>query len=243
MTGYIGRGMVRSAATRPPVLRRPAAERERVAIELSERMDGPVTALGVIFLLIVLVDTVIRPEDVLAVVFDVAGWLLWAVFVLEFVLRAVVAPSTWAFLRRNWWQVVFLAVPFLRFVRILARVARLGRVVSSAVRTTRSATATLSSRLGWLSAATAIVVLAASQILYEFASYERYADALHDATLATITGEPTGLDSAAARVLEVLLALYSVVVFATLAGVLGAYFLRAGQDRHPYDEHTMDQDV
>ena len=243
VTGYIGRGMVRSAAARPPVLRRPAAERERVAIELSERMDGPVTALGVIFLLVVLVDTVIRPEDVLAVVFDVAGWLLWAVFVLEFVLRAVVAPSTWAFLRRNWWQVVFLAVPFLRFVRILARVARLGRVVSSAVRTTRSATATLSSRLGWLSAVTAMVVLAASQILYEFASYERYADALHDAALATITGEPTGLDSAAASVLEVLLALYSVVVFATLAGVLGAYFLRAGPDRNPYGEHTMDQDA
>jgi voltage-gated potassium channel len=226
--------MTRPIPTRLPVLRRPADERERVAAELSERMDGPVTALGVIFLLVVLVDTAIRPEGALAVAFDLAGWLLWAVFVLEFALRAVVAPSTGAFLRRNWWQVVFLALPFLRFVRILARVARLGRVVSSAVRTTRGATATLSSRLGWLSAATAIVVLAASQILYEFAPYERYADALHDAALATITGEPTGVDSAAADVLEVVLALYSVVVFATLAGVLGAYFLRPDRDR---DQH------
>lgn len=214
-------------ATRPPVLRREPSERERLARELSERLDAPVTVLGVIFLLVVLVDTVAEPAGLLATVFDVAGWVIWAVFVLEFVLRAIIAPSTSAFLRQNWWQLIFLALPFLRFGRILARLrlARLGRVVSSAVRTTRSAGAKLSGRLGWLSAVTVIVILATSQILYEFAAYDRYGDALHDAALATITGEPMGSRAGLARVLEVALALYSVVVFATLAGVLGAYFL------------------
>jgi len=103
----------------------------------------------------------------------VASWIVWGVFVLEFVLRAVIAPSTSDFLRRNWWQLVFLALPFFRFVRILARLrlARLGRVVSSAVRSTRTATARLSGRLGWLSAVTAIVVLSASQLLYETTPY------------------------------------------------------------------------
>jgi voltage-gated potassium channel len=211
----------------PPVLRRPHSERERVARELAERMDGPVTVLGVVFLLLVLVDTAARPTGALAVAFDVASWLIWAVFVVEFALRAVIAPSTWDFLRGNWWQLVFLVVPFFRFFRILARLrlARLGRVVSSAVRSSRTATGRLSGRLGWLSAVTAIVVLAASQLLYEFAPYPRYADALHDAALATISGEPIGPRSAVADVLEVVLALYSVIVFASLAGVLGAWFL------------------
>jgi len=216
-----------ASAPPPPVLRRPAAEREQVARELAERMDGPVTVLGVVFLLLVLVDTVARPDGALAVAFDVASWLVWGVFALEFVLRAVIAPSTSDFLRRNWWQLVFLALPFFRFVRILARLrlARLGRVVSSAVRSTRTATARLSGRLGWLSAVTAIVVLSASQLLYETTPYPSYAGALHDAALATITGEPIEPRSAVADVLEVVLALYSAVVFAALAGVLGAYFL------------------
>jgi voltage-gated potassium channel len=220
-------GPLSTVQRRPPVLRREPSERERISEELSERLDGPVTALGIIFLLLVLADTVAQPSGALATAFDVASWAIWAVFVLEFVLRAIVAPSTWGFLRRNWWQLVFLVVPFFRFARILARLrlARLGRVVSSAVRTTRTAGATLSSRLGWLGAVTAIVILSSSQVLYEFAPYDRYGDALHDAALATITGEPLGVESGLAQVLEVGLALYSVVVFATLAGVLGAYFL------------------
>ncbi len=215
------------------LLARDPAERERLARELAERLDGPITALGVIFLLVVLADSLAEPTGGLAVALDIAGWVIWAAFALEFVLRAVVAPSTGAFLRRNWWQLIFLALPFLRFTRILARLrlARLGRVVSSAVRTSRTAGARLSSRLGWLSALTAIVILSSSQVLYQFAAYDRYGDALHEAALATITGEPLGSESGLARLLEVGLALYSVVVFAALAGVLGAYFLEDRQRR------------
>ncbi|WKK70315.1 hypothetical protein Q0F99_10425 [Rathayibacter oskolensis] len=48
--------------------------------------------------------------------------------------------------------------------------------------------------------------------------------ALHQSALATITG--TGLEGEGLfpRILRLLLALYSVVVFATVAGSLGAYF-------------------
>lgn len=217
---------------RPSVLQREASERERIAQELSERLDGPVTALGIIFLLVVLIDTVAEPSGLLATAFGVAGWVIWAVFVAEFVLRLVIAPSTWGFLRRNWWQLIFLALPFLRFARILARLrlARLGRVVSSAVRSTRTAGAKLSSRLGWLSAVTAIVILSASQILYQSDAYDGFGTALHDAALATITGEPLSTRAGIAQVLEVGLALYSVVVFATLAGVIGAYFVDGRKD-------------
>ncbi len=122
---------------------------------------------------------------------------------------------------------MFLVLPFLRFARVLARlrVGRMGRVVSSAIRSSRSARAVLSSRLGWLAAVTAIIVLSAAQLLYEFAGFNRYGDALHAAALATIVGEPAGRASGAARVLDVVLALYSVIVFAALAGTLGAFFL------------------
>lgn len=197
------------------------------ADRIAARMDRPMTALGVVFLLVVLADTATRPTGGLAVAFEILGWVLWAVFVAEFVVRLQVAPDRKAFLRRNWWQVVFLVLPFLRFARILARLraARLGRVVSSAVRTTRSAGAALSSRLAWLSMVTVIVVLSASQILFEAGGYPSYGEALHAAAMATVSGTALGVDSGLAKVMEIVLAAYSVVVFATFAGAVGAYFL------------------
>ena len=43
--------------------------------------------------------------------------------------------------------------------------------------------------------------------------------------MATVTGEPLSPDGDVVRVLEVLLAVYSVAVFATLAAAVGAYYL------------------
>ncbi|HEX6256952.1 MAG TPA: hypothetical protein VFZ70_14190, partial [Euzebyales bacterium] len=162
--------------------------------------------------------------------FSVASWVLWAAFVAEFVVRMVVAPSTSRFLRRNWWQLVFLLLPFLRFFRILSRlrlraVTRVGRVVSSTVRGSRVAARELTGRVGWLAAVTVIMVLASSQLLFEFAGYGTYALALHDAAYATIVGDPLTATGVLARVMEIVLSIYSVVVFAALAGMLGAYFL------------------
>lgn len=83
----------------------------------------------------------------------------------------------------------------------------------------------MSNRIAWLLAVTAIIILAASQLLYIFADYPSYLDALYEAALATITGSGFSADTVFARILHVVLAIFSVVVFATLAGTIGAYFL------------------
>lgn len=203
-----------------------------MADAIADRLDAPMTALGIVFVLMVVAETVIEPRGALGTAFTVGGWVLWATFVAEFVVRMVVAPSTAAFLRRNWWQVVFLVLPFLRFARIVARLRlrpmmRAGRVVSSTVRGTRIAGRELTSRAAWLLTVTAIVILTSSQLLYEFAGYTSYALALHDAAYATVTGEPLSSQAGMARVMELVLAAYSVIVFAALAGMLGAYFMQS----------------
>jgi voltage-gated potassium channel len=210
-------------------LSRPRSDRERLADELLDRLTPVMSVLGVLFLLLVLGERLARPGSAVSTAFTVAGWVLWFVFAAEFTARMVLAPSTAAFLRRNWWQVAFLVLPFLRVLRLVraARVLRAGRVLSSAVRSSRSAQRALGDRVAWLAAVTAIVVLASSQLLYEFGDYPTYADALHATALAAITGEPLGRPDAFARVLEVLLGAYSVAIFATLAGSLGAYFLES----------------
>lgn len=217
--------------------RRPAEERERGIELLAARLDRPMSMLGVVFLLVVLGQNVASSTGVQRA-FSIVGWVLWVVFVAEFLLRLWLAPSRVRFLEKNWWQVLFLLLPMLRFLRALAlvrvvragrvlRVVRAGGVVSSAVRSSRSAGRILGSRIGWVTALSAIVVLASSQLLFTQGHYDEYGDALHATALATISGEPLGLQAALPRVLEVVLVMYSVAVFAALAGTLGAYFFDA----------------
>jgi len=209
---------------------------------VAQRLDKPLGALGIIFLFVVLGQSLTHRTP-LATVLTWLGWSLWAVFVAEFAFRAYIAQDQRRFWARNWWQVVFLVLPFLRFVRVLRllRYVRAGSVVSAAVRGSRSAGRLLSSRIGWLAVTTGIVVLAASQLLVAIGSYDEYAPALHDAALATITGEPLAADDAFAKVLEVVLAGYSVAVFATLAGAVGAFFLRQGSDPSPSGDGWRDR--
>lgn len=208
-----------------------APTRERWATLIADRLDGPMAALGLVFLLVVLGQT-LATTPALQRGLAAVGWLLWAVFVAEYLLRLYVAADRRRFLRRNWWQVLFLIVPVLRFVRLVLvlRVARAGRVVSSAVRSSRSAGRLITSRLLWLAVVSVIVILSTSQLLFAYGVHDTYGDALHAAAIATISGTPIGSGHALAQVLDVALSVYSVGVFAAVAGAVGAYFVE-GRDK------------
>lgn len=209
------------------MVNRSEVEREIWADELLDRLTPVMSALSVVFVLVVIGESFATSGTTLSLGLTVAGWLIWLVFVAEFTARLIVAPNKVGFLKRNWWQVVFLILPFLRIFRLIRtiRILRTGRVLSSAVRSSRSARRVLGSRIGWLAMVSAITALGRSQLLYEFEVFGRYGDALHAAALATIAGEPIGQPDGFAKVLDVALATYSVVVFAFLAATLGAYLL------------------
>lgn len=209
------------------MVNRSEVEREIWADELLDRLTPVMSALSVVFVLVVVGESLATSGTALSAGLAVAGWLIWLIFVSEFVARLVVAPDTVGFLKRNWWQIAFLVLPFLRILRLVRtiRILRTGRVLSSAVRSSRSARRVLGSRVGWLAVVSAITTLGSSQLLYEFEVFDHYGDALHAAALATITGEPLAQPDGFARALDVALATYSVIVFAALAATLGAYFL------------------
>ena len=200
---------------------------------LASRLDRPMGVLGLIFVFVVLGQVLAR-EPWLVTTFTVLGWICWAVFVAELVLRAHIAGWSAQFWRRSWWQVLFLAVPFLRFFRALAlfrvarvaRVVRLGGVLSAGVRGSRSAGRLLTGRLSWLAAVTAVVILASSQLYYLIDGEIGYGEALYQTALTTVTGGGLEGEDVVTRLLRIALAVYSVVVFATLAGSLGAFFLQ-----------------
>lgn len=200
---------------------------------LASRLDRPMGLLGVVFLFVVL-GQLLTSDPGWARVLSITGWVLWALFAAEFLLRAYIGGFGAAFWRRNWWQLIFLAIPFLRFFRALqavralrvARVARVGGILSAGVRGSRSAGRLLSSRIGWLASVTLVVVLASSQLLYAMESHTDFTTALHETAMATVTGSGITADDPFAKVMQLVLAVYSVAVFAALAGSLGAFFLR-----------------
>ena len=110
--------------------------RQELAELLEERLTPLMSALGVLFLLVVLAEPRTRPGSTVGQVLIVLSWGLWAVFALEYAARLVIATDRLAFLRRTWWQLLFLVLPFLRFLRLvrLLRLLRTGRVLSSAIR-------------------------------------------------------------------------------------------------------------
>ncbi|WBB94923.1 hypothetical protein O7543_01445 [Solwaraspora sp. WMMA2080] len=202
-------------------------ERDTMLRRLADRLDKPLGVLGVLFLLLV-IGQFVTTHPPTAAVLGAASWALWVVFVAEFSLRAWLGRHhPGRFWRRNWWQLLFLAVPVLRFARVALalRTARAGAAITAAVRGSRSAGRLLTDRLAWLFAVTVSLILAAGQLLVVSGSYPSYAQALHDVTLTTITGQRMAARDPFAQGLELILAAYSVVVFGTLAGALGAYFL------------------
>jgi voltage-gated potassium channel len=74
---------------------------------------------------------------------------------------------------------------------------------------------------------TAVVILASGQLLYALESHSDFTTALYEAAMATVTGTGITATDPFAKVVQLLLAIYSVGVFAALAGSLGAYFLRS----------------
>ena len=216
-----------------------AETRLHAAEELAARLDRPMGYLGLIFLFVVLGQLLVTDQG-WASALNIIGWVFWGIFVAEFLLRAYIARFQARFWKRNWWQVIFLLVPFLRFFRALqslrllrftrvSRIARFGGILSAGVRGSRSAGRLLSSRIATLAAVTIVVILAASQLHYALTPEASYSTALYETALATITGSGFSTQTGFSKILHVALATYSVAVFATLAGTLGAYFLR-GQD-------------
>lgn len=201
-------------------------DREQLAETIALRLNPVMTVLGVLFFLVALGQVVARSEGVqLALV--IVTWVLWTAFLVEFLVRLAVAPSIPGFLRRNWWQVLLLLLPFLSFVRLLrlARVGRAGRIVSRSIRVTRTARRSLGNRLLWLATVHVVLVLAGAEMAVEFAGYRSLTTALHDVAFSAVTGHPLGVRTAVAQVMEVFLGVYSVAVFASLAGAIGAFFL------------------
>lgn len=231
--------------------------REGFAAVIEERLDIPMAVLAVVWAGLVAYELVAprAQRDELTLV----GNVIWATFALELLVKLAVSGHPLRYLRRRWPSVLFLALPALRVLRItralrVVRVLPAARVAGASYRAVGTARGLLAGRLQFLAVATGIVIFSGGQLLYVLergreGAVDSLGDALWIAANAAISGaivsEPVTL---AGRLLVLVLTAYAVVVFASLAATLGAFFLEARQERAATEEQdagpgSLDEDA
>ncbi len=184
----------------------------------------------------------------------IAVWVIWGVFLADFLVEFTIAPAKIRYLQTHWLTVLSLALPALRIVRVFAalRILRAGsivrsvgllRVLTSINRGLASLRVTAARRgVGYLVAATALVVAVGAAGMASFESPASvasiggggkplvdYADALWWTLFAMTTGATFQPATGEGRLLGWLLSLYGLGVFGYLTATLASHFI--GRER------------
>ena len=229
-----------AVATFDPDPEEEPSARERLATLLERRLDIPMAVLAAVWAGLVAYE-LIAPREAMGAL-GIASNVIWGIFALELAAKLIVAGRPVRFLRRHWPSVLFLLLPALRMLRVVralraVRVLPAARVVGSSYRAVGTARGLLAGRLQFLVAATGVVVFGGGQLLYVLERGREGALAtLGDAwwwsanlaIASNLVHEPVTL---AGRLLSLVLSAYAIVVFASLAASLGAFFVESRQER------------
>ena len=167
-----------------PVSDEVAREREALLQHVHEVLDRVMLLLAIAWIALLIAELVMEslPRSL-----EVAIWVIWGIFVLDFLVEFVIAPSKTRYLRTHWLTAVSLVVPAFRVIRVFAalrflRVARvvrsvgLLRILTSINRGLGSLRATAARRgVGYMVVATALVMTvgAAGMASFEIAGGAR----------------------------------------------------------------------
>lgn len=214
-------------------------ERERYELldRLQEALEAPLIILGFTWLVLLVVELIWGLNPVL----QLFSTIIWVIFILDFVIKIILAPHKLLFLRKNVLTALSLAVPALRLFRITrvfrlvgtvraARGLRLLKVVGSINRGMRSLGKTMQRRaFGYVMALTLVVSVAGAAGIYAFEGeygIKSYGDALWwTVMLLTSIGSDYFPITPEGRVLCLLLALYGFAVFGYFTATLATFFI------------------
>jgi len=225
--------------------------REEVRERLDHYLDVPLALASVVMVLVAVLELSGEVAGPWRGRLVLLGWSLWALFFVEFAAKFALAPVKREYLRRNWLDVLILAVPFLRFLKVLqvlraTRALPVFRLLVFGGRGSGAAVALLRRRrLGQLSLISALVVLigASAGLVLEAdaraSTITDFGDALWwSGALVTTVGSELYPVTAGGRVLGFTLMLYAVGIFsyfiASIASVLVG--LDAGQGTPETDQ-------
>lgn len=218
-------------------------ERYRLAAHIARAMALPMTILGFVWLVLLVVDFTSGLPRALRIV----SFIIWGIFILQFLLEFIIAPRKLKYLERNWLTAIALLVPAFRVLavfRALRTLAafqglRLVRVLGSANRGMRALGSVMGRRgFKYVSTLSVLVGFAGAAGMYRFehgvpgSTISSFASALWwTAMIFTTMGSDYFPKTAEGRMLCFLLAVYGFAVFGYVTATIASYFVARDADQ------------
>lgn len=222
-----------------PLLR----ERNKLLSSVENFLEGPMIFLGFVWLGLLVIELVWGLSKPL----EYTSLAIWIIFIIDFLIKFLLAPGKIIFLKKNWLTAVSLIIPGLRvfrifrFVRLLRglRGIRLVRIVASLNRSMKSLGATMKRRaFGYVLTFTLIITFAGAAGMYALENpnpgFNSYAIALWWTAMRVITaGSEFNPATSEGRVLAFLLAVFGYTIFGYVTAAFATFFI--GRDAEEKD--------
>jgi voltage-gated potassium channel len=212
----------------------------------SAAVEVPMTVLALLWLPVVVIPAIVHVSAATGHALDTVDYLVWAVFVAEYLIRLYLAPSRWRFIRTHLIDLLVIAVPVFRPLRVLRllRFARTGLTLAEVLGRARSLLTHRGLHFVLLSVLAIVLVGAALEFGFEDhargSNIHSYADALWWAivTITTVGYGDTYPVTAAGRGVAVVLMLTGIGLVGVLSATIASYFVgqQSGQDMNELNQ-------
>jgi len=218
-------------------------ERKKLLSSLEKILEGPMIFLGFVWLALLVSELIWGLNKPL----EYASLTIWIIFIIDYLIKFILAPVKVYFFKKNWLTTISLIIPALRvfrifrFVRLLRglRGIRLVRIVSSFNRSMKSLGATMKRRaFGYVFMITLIVTFAGAAGMYAFenpnSGFDSYGMALWWTAMRVITaGNEFNPSTPEGRTLAFLIAVFGYTIFGYVTATFATFFI--GRDAEEKD--------
>jgi voltage-gated potassium channel len=215
--------------------------------------EAPLLVLALLMVPLLLAPWLLDLPDQVEASLLVLDWMIWGCFAFELVVRLALVEHRWAFLRREWIDLLIVVLPVLRPLRIARsaralRLLRLGRVALLLAEATKEGRRLLTRHhlhFALLAAGAVVVVAAAIAFVSEDGQggpIGSFGDALWWAmsTVTTVGYGDTYPVTPTGRGIGVVLMLAGITLFGTITANLAAFFVESDAARVGYGRPGAD---
>jgi len=210
-------------------------ERNKLLYSVENFLEGPMIFLGFVWLGLLVIELIWGLSKPL----EYTSLAIWIIFIIDFLIKFILAPGKIIYLKKNWLTAVSLIIPGLRvfrifrFVRLLRglRGIRLVRIVASLNRSMKSLGATMERRaFGYVLTFTLIIIFAGAAGMYALENtnpgFDSYGMALWWTAMRVITaGSEFHPVTSEGRALAFLLAVFGYTIFGYVTAAFATFFI------------------
>jgi voltage-gated potassium channel len=208
------------------------SERKKLLCTVTRLLEGPMVFLGFLWLALLVIELIWGLPRML----QTLSFIIWGIFIIDFLFKFLLAPVKLRFLKVNWLTAISLLIPALRifrFLRILRllRGVRLIKIVASLNRSMKSLGATMKRRgFAYVMLLTLIVTFGGAAGMYAIEKgnqgFENYGMALWFTAMRIITaGSDYWPQTPEGRGLTFILALFGYAIFGYVTATLATFFI------------------